>query len=182
VDAEQYLTYDGTTLDVENSSTTAQIRLNGTSSQYGLAFNQKTTQSVLTAMSTIGQGGHEVVSWVLAGTVSAGDLVCLATGAGIERADATSNNQYAVTMLGIAMASGVSSNVIDVLLFGFAVVPITNASVGDPIYMDTTAGAMSFNAPSSSGNVVRLIGQVAYVINATDCIIRFNPSNDWIVI
>ena len=58
----------------------------------------------------------------------------------------------------------------------------TNPSVvnGSIIYMSqTTAGTATGTIPSGSGNVVRIIG---YMVDATNGVIYFKPSNDYIII
>jgi len=55
----------------------------------------------------------------------------------------------------------------------------SGASVGDPLYISTTAGQVTSTAPSGTGDIVRIVG---YVVDATDGVIYFNPSNDWIEI
>ena len=51
------------------------------------------------------------------------------------------------------------------------------ASTGDILYVSTTAGAITATAPSAAGDVVRIVG---YQLDATNDVIYFNPSNDWI--
>lgn len=53
----------------------------------------------------------------------------------------------------------------------------SSASEGDVLYLDTAAGHVTVTAPSATGDVVRVVG---YVINATNKIIYFDPSKDWI--
>ena len=45
------------------------------------------------------------------------------------------------------------------------------------MYLDTTAGHVTKDAPTSSGDVVRIVG---YVIDVTSKTIYFDPSADWI--
>lgn len=51
------------------------------------------------------------------------------------------------------------------------------AKKGTPLYMSTTAGQVTSTAPSTSGDIVRVIG---YAVDASNSTIYFNPSVDWI--
>ena len=53
----------------------------------------------------------------------------------------------------------------------------TNAKKGQPVYMSTTAGAVTNTAPSTAGDFVRVVG---HVLDATNRTIYFKPSVDWI--
>ena len=53
-----------------------------------------------------------------------------------------------------------------------------NASTtGRAVYLSTTAGTIQDTAPSSTNNVVRVVG---YAIGRDDGYIYFNPSSTWI--
>lgn len=56
---------------------------------------------------------------------------------------------------------------------------LTSSSIGDIVYLDTTAGAVTTTAPTGSGNVVRIVG---HVVKPSANMIYFNPSSDWIVV
>ena len=56
---------------------------------------------------------------------------------------------------------------------------LTSASIGDKVYLNTTAGTVTTTAPTGSGNVVRIVG---YVLKPSANMIYFNPSSDWIVV
>jgi hypothetical protein len=51
--------------------------------------------------------------------------------------------------------------------------------VGNPIYVKTTAGAMTHTAPTASGDFVRVVG---YCLDDTHGIMYFNPDNTWVEI
>jgi hypothetical protein len=53
----------------------------------------------------------------------------------------------------------------------------TTAKRGVPVYMSTTAGAVTNTAPSTAGEFVRVVG---HVLDATNRTIYFKPSVDWI--
>ena len=54
---------------------------------------------------------------------------------------------------------------------------LSGASQGDVVYLDTAVGHVTKDAPTGSGDVVRVVG---YVIDVTNKIIYFDPSRDWI--
>jgi len=86
-------------------------------------------------------------------------------------------------MLGICVKSSTSTNPTSILINGF--VETTNYATilksGEPLYMATTAGSMTKTAPTTAGNIVRLIGHTFWDSNSQGMIvIRFNPENSWI--
>jgi hypothetical protein len=118
-------------------------------------------------------------------TVTAGNVYILGEpGAGTSswlQADADSE-AYSKGMLAIALGSG-AANSVGMLVRGFArftsVFSLTGASMGNPVYLSTTAGAITQTAPSGTGDIVRIIG---YVIDDTTEVIYFNPDNAYVEI
>lgn len=53
----------------------------------------------------------------------------------------------------------------------------TTAKKGTPVYMSTTAGAVTTTAPSTAGDFVRVVG---YVVDASNRTIYFKPDNTWL--
>lgn len=53
----------------------------------------------------------------------------------------------------------------------------STAKKGAPLYMSTTAGAVTTTAPSTAGEFVRVVG---YVVDASNATIYFKPDNTWI--
>lgn len=53
----------------------------------------------------------------------------------------------------------------------------TTAKKGSPVYMSTTAGAVTNTAPSTAGDFVRVVG---HVVDATNRTIYFKPDNTWL--
>lgn len=76
-------------------------------------------------------------------------------------------------LMGVATATATGP---DVLVSGIIYMSATG-SVGDPLYLDTTTGALNATAPSASGEIVRVMG---YKLDANR--VYFNPSNDWLEI
>lgn len=98
-------------------------------------------------------------------------------------ADATAIASSATHMLGICVKSSTATNPTSILINGF--VEATNYATilksGEPLYMATTAGSMTKTAPTTAGNIVRLIGHTFWDSNSQGMIvIRFNPENSWI--
>ena len=90
----------------------------------------------------------------------------------------TQANAVGTATSSIAIAVGTNSTTHGMCLRGF-VNPFTDpgAGTGNPVYMsDTETGRMLATAPSSTGDIVRIIGY-QYGPN----LIYFNPSNDYIV-
>ena len=93
-------------------------------------------------------------------------------------------------LLGVGLGS--SSQTVGVLLEGFVRIPSTeilNQPTGGasgnvdglPLYVSTTAGHFDFNAPTDSGDYVRIVG---YAIDdhSNDILVYFNPSKTYIEI
>jgi hypothetical protein len=83
-------------------------------------------------------------------------------------------------LLAIALGTGNSATV-GMLVRGFARFTsdfaITGATMGEPVYLSTTAGDITTTAPNSSGDIVRIIG---YVIDDATETIYFNPDNSYV--
>lgn len=107
-----------------------------------------------------------------------GDLVYLDSSATWQKADAdASATTYSSGPLGIALEVKASGNALKVLLRGFAYcsTAFPTMTIGAPVYMSATAGAITQTAPTTTDSATRLIG---YAVHADK--IWFNPSNDWI--
>ncbi len=106
-----------------------------------------------------------------------GDLVYLDTSATWQKADADASAATYSSMLGIALSVAASGAAVNVLLQGFiyAGTPFPTLTIGAPIYMSATAGAITQTAPVTTDSATRIIG---YAVHADK--MYFNPSNDWI--
>jgi hypothetical protein len=87
--------------------------------------------------------------------------------------NATNTGGGSKQLLGIATTSDGTRS--PLLIRGFFKNTAWSFTVGNILYMSTTNGGITENAPSTSGNIVRIVG---YAL-ATDEI-YFNPSYDWI--
>jgi hypothetical protein len=79
-------------------------------------------------------------------------------------------------LLGIALGSTPSSGMLLRGFFHADDIGVTNFSTGRPIYLSTTAGVLSTNPPTDSGEIVRVVGYCTDVSN----VIYFDPSQDWL--
>ena len=94
-------------------------------------------------------------------------------------ADAASSS---TNMLAIAAGTG-NSNAVGMMIRGFArftsVFNLTGGTIGQPLYVHTTAGAITQTAPSGTGDVVRVVG---HLIDDSTEVIYFNPDGAWVEI
>lgn len=106
-----------------------------------------------------------------------GDLVYLDTSSTWQKADADASVATYSSLLGIALSVTASGAAATVLLQGFvyAATPFPTFTIGAPIYMSATAGAVTNTAPTTTDSATRVIG---YGVHADK--MWFNPSNDWI--
>lgn len=110
-------------------------------------------------------------------TIAQWDAVYLDSSSGRwEFTDADAAATAGGVLVGLAAAAGTDGNPLTVVLRGV----IRNdgwtwTTVGAPLYLSTSPGAITQTAPSGTDDVIRVVG---YVLS-DDCI-YFNPSNDWI--
>jgi hypothetical protein len=116
-------------------------------------------------------------------TVAAGytsvlmDLVYLGTGGKWLEAQATATAR-SINLLGIALEVKNDTEAMNVALPGSFVVDASwSFSVGVPLYISGTLGAITTTKPTGSGNVVRTVG---YSLSATT--IFFDPSSDYVTL
>jgi hypothetical protein len=121
--------------------------------------------------------GEQVIGFNATATIAQWEAVYLSTtGWALTDADATAT--AGGVMVGLASTSGTNGNPLTVVTKGV----VRNdgwswTTVGAPLYLSTTAGALTQTAPTGTDDVVRIVG---YVLS-DDCI-YFNPSNDFITI
>ena len=111
-----------------------------------------------------------------------GQLVFLRHTGDWNLADASSAANTSINLLGIALKTVTSGNPVDVLIDGVISMDssyLTVSSIGEPLYVDTTAGKITNTAPSGGGEVVRIVGH--YIKAETGySIITFKPDGTWI--
>jgi len=103
-----------------------------------------------------------------------------------QKATGSSAAIAAYNMLGICLHTvGATDTATSILIRGYVESTYLSAgAVGNPLFMDaTTAGSITDTAPSTAGNIVRIIGNVFWS-SATQTnskwIVYFNPDNTWI--
>jgi hypothetical protein len=107
---------------------------------------------------------------------------------GIQDIEKTGSYQYKVCVTGtadaeatadglLAVALGAASDTNGMLIKGMVTLDHDPGTIGDPLFLSTTAGQASSTAPSATNDIVRLIG---YCLDSTNGQIYFNPSNDFI--
>ena len=79
----------------------------------------------------------------------------------------------------LAISLGTDPDVDGMLIRGMITFDSDMGTLGDKLYVSTTGGEITNTAPSSSGEVVRVIG---YVLDSTDGQIWFGPDNSWVEI
>ena len=77
----------------------------------------------------------------------------------------------------LAIALGASSDDNGMLLRGMVTLNHDPGSVGDVLFVSTTAGQITATAPSGSGDIVRVVG---YCLHATAGMIWFNPDGAFV--
>lgn len=107
-----------------------------------------------------------------------GDLVYLDSSGTWQKADAdASATTYSSGPLGIALEVKASAAALKVLLEGYiyAASPFPTFTIGAPVYMSATAGAVTQTAPSATDSATRILGHAVHADK-----MWFSPSNDWI--
>jgi len=120
--------------------------------------------------------GEQITGFNAGATVAQWEAVYLSSSSTWLLTDADATGTAGGVMVCLAAAAGTNGNPLTVVRRGV----IRNdgwtwSTVGAPLYLSTTAGAITQTAPSGTDDVVRVVG---YVLS-DDCI-YFDPSNDWI--
>jgi len=135
-----------------------------------------------------GQGeGEKIKLGSFDSGVANGNVVMLYNGQWykVDRSD-SSGVSGSLGILGVAMATRDSAENGLVLLKGLVRVDSSlmvnfdsaAADIGMPVYLSTTGGKYDMHVSTTSGDIVRIVGHM--VDTATDHLIYFNPSNDWV--
>ena len=102
-------------------------------------------------------------------------------------ADASDVTASGPVLLGLAV--GTNSGTDGMLTRGYARISaalLAGTAItkqGDPVYVSTTAGALTFTAPSASGDTVRIVGYLASPVDTnTDSVVLFNPDSTYVEI
>jgi hypothetical protein len=112
------------------------------------------------------------------GALTAGFIYYLNTSGAwtVANSNVASSSKY---MLGIALGTSISNGMLVRGYAKFAVGNYASVTVGQILYLGTTNGYFQNTAPSSTAQVVRVVG---YCVDATNDIIYFCPDNTWVEI
>jgi len=140
--------------------------------EYGIKFDE--------ALSADGTWSGIVCDGVLGDTIAFGDLLYLATAdQRWEKADADAETTAGDVMLAIALEAGIDGDTKKLLLRGFVREDDwAFTSYGQALYVSATAGSMTQTAPSTTGQIVRVVG---YAHDNADTI-YFDPEKGWVEI
>ena len=108
------------------------------------------------------------------GSLTAGNMYNFNSSGAWVASDADSTTT-STGLLGIAL--GTTATTTGVLVRGYTKFTGFTASTGAILYVSPTAGITTSTTPTVAGQIVRIIG---YQIDATNDVIYFNPSNDWL--
>ena len=78
-------------------------------------------------------------------------------------------------MLGVALGSASDTN--GVLIRGMVTLDHDPGTIGDTVFLSTTAGQASSTAPSGNGDIVRVVG---YCLDSTNGQVYFNPDGTFV--
>jgi hypothetical protein len=160
----------------------------GNNSNALLGITSYTTQGKLDNNYNNGIYSGETISGQLASTVIAGQVVAMrASSLQWDLADASTAASIGKNMIGIACYSGNNGDTITILLRGFFASDTyynNSGNYGVPMYLNAgTSGSLTDVAPSTTGNIVRIVGHIDNYSNGYGCtVLRFNPDNFWLVI
>ena len=129
------------------------------------------------SLGAIGDGYGDIVKFGATTGLTKGFVYYLNSSGNWAAANATDNSAGADELL--AMALGTNSDIDGMLLRGFVKVTHHAETAGRAVYMSTTAGRIIDTAPSSTNNIVRILG---YAVSTNDTFIYFNPSTTWVKI
>jgi len=109
------------------------------------------------------------------GSTTQGALHYLNSSGGWTLADADATGTAGGVLL--ALALGTDPDVDGMLLRGMFTLDHDPGTIGEELYVSTTAGEITSTAPSGTGDIVRVVG---YCLDSANGQIWFNPSNDFI--
>jgi hypothetical protein len=169
----------------DNNVLTANGNADSATSEPGLTYNGTTNVLTIsgstynihnpnTQLTTAG-GYGDIVTFGT-GSLTAGKVYYLNTSLAWTLTDANAASG-ATGMLGVALGTAVSDGLV---VRGYVRNTAFTSTDGQILYLSTTTtGNLTSTAPSGALDIVRIVG---YQISATNDIIYFNPSNDWVEI
>jgi len=148
-----------------------------TTPQLGGDLDTNTKNIVFAKTSATDHSSNGDIVKIGSGSTTQGEL-CYYTSSGTwVAADADAAGTAGGVLLAIAL--GTDPDVDGMLLRGMYTLDHDPGTIGDELYVSTTAGDITGTAPSGTGDIVRVIG---YCLDSANGQIWFNPSNDFIVL
>ena len=169
IEGDSNLTFDGSKLTLTSAGG---IDISGPS----VLDQINVTEGVLSSAGDFGVGSRVFTKLGTLTATTAGTLYYLDGSWAQADADAASS---ATNLIAVAVTTSSNNGMLCQGIIKMSTnTGFSGASVGDPLYISNTAGEVTSTAPSgTTGYIVRVVG---YVVDATDGVIYFNPSNDWI--
>jgi hypothetical protein len=159
---------------VDASSDNVGIGTNSPTRKFHVNGDYTFVHNPTTELTTSVEGYGDIVTFG-GGSLTAGDLYYLDSLGSWSVADANSTSS-STGMLAFALGTSASDGM---LVRGYIRNSGFTTNTGNIVYVSTTAGEVTTTAPSSSGDVIRIIG---YSIDGTNEIIYFSPDNSWVEI
>jgi len=162
LNGEANLTFNGSVLNLAGEADISTINVRSFSSIPGTG--------------QYGGGSRIAKGWSSTGTISAGSLYYGSDVSGFRWSLA---NATGVTTSTSVLAVGTDDTDPGIMVLNGMVRVgnnLSSGSIGDIVYVGETDGQFTLTAPSSSEDIVRIVG---YLINPTYSIVYFNPDNTW---
>lgn len=163
---------------ISNPTFTGTVTLPAVSASGDITLAENISIALDSALSADGKYSGITETGVLGETLVFGDLVYFkAADSRWWKTDADADATAGAVKLGIVVEAGAAADTKKILLLGKiradSVFP--TLTIGAPVYVSTTPGALQTTAPSGTDDVVRIIG---YGNTADE--LYFHPSNDYI--
>ena len=152
--------------------TTPYITLDG--SEEKVVVNKPSQRTFTKSGTTDGDANGDIVYFGGTTSMEVGAIYYLTASGTWALADADAEST-AKGMLAVAL--GASSDTNGMLVRGFVTLNHDPGTVGDTLFLSTTAGLASSTAPSGNGDIVRVIG---YCLDSTNGQIYFNPDGTFV--
>jgi len=123
---------------------------------------------------TDGNADGDIVYFGATTSMDTGKIYYLNSSGNWALADADAEST-AKGMLGVAL--GAASDTNGVLIRGMVTLDTDPGTIGDTLFLSTTAGVATSTAPSGNGDIVRVIG---YCLDSTNGQIYFNPDGTFV--
>ena len=135
------------------------------------------------SLTSAGHGYGDIVR-IGTGTTNAGQIYWLRSDSDWIQTDANVSS-FSSSLMAVALGTDPASD--GMLLKGFAKISQSSATtIGQKVYVSNEAGVITGSAPTTSGDIVRVLGYVLSASNSSSAgshsDVHFNPSNTWIKI